>query len=227
MANGRTRSDWEALTGIAFVALCTIAAAIRGEPLKTDAAAADVVRYFTEKRSQVLESSAVWFLAVILLLWFFGVLRSRMRGTDAGDRLTATAFGGGIFGAAFLTASSCGLNAAALEIARTGAEPLAVRGFYDLAGAFFAMSGIGFAVFYWATALAGIRNRSLPSWLCWFAVAAGAIQLLYAIGLMASHGPLANGGSLGIVEPLFSMCWFAVVSVVLFRKPQPEPASNR
>src|SRR3979490_420859 len=126
MANGRTRSDWEALTGIAFVALCTLAAAIRGEPLKTDAAAADVVRYFTDKRSQVLESSAVWFLAVILLLWFFGVLRSRMRGTDAGDRLTATAFGGGIFGAAFLTASSCGLNAAALEIPPTGAEPLAV-----------------------------------------------------------------------------------------------------
>ena len=77
-------------------------------------------------------------------------------------------------------------------------------------------------MFYWATALAGLRDRSLPTWLCWFAVVAGAVQLLYAIGLVVSHGPLANGGSLGILEPLFSMCWFAVASVVLSRTPQPE-----
>jgi hypothetical protein len=222
VANSRTRSNWDALTGVAFVALAIIAFAIQGVPPKAGAAAADVVRYFTENRSQVLASSAVWFLAAILLLWFLGVLRSRMRDNDVGEQLAATAFGGGIFGVAFLTASSCGSIAAALEIARTGTEPPAVRGFYDLAGAFFAMSGIGFAVFYWATALAGLRNRSLPSWLCWFAVAAGAVQLLYAIGLMATHGPLANGGSLGVLEPLFSMCWLAVVSVVLFRKPRPE-----
>lgn len=129
MANGRTRSNWEALTGVAFVALCIVAAAIRGEQPKAGAAAAEVVRYFSENRSQVLEANALWFLAAILLLWFFGVLRSRMRGTDVGERLTATAFGGAIFGAAFLTAASCGFNAAALEIARSGAEPLVVRGF--------------------------------------------------------------------------------------------------
>jgi hypothetical protein len=222
MLNGGSRSNWEALTGMAFVGLAIIAIAIAGEPPKADATAADIVSYFTEKRSQVLESSAVWFVAAILLLWFLGVLRSHVRGTDGGDHLSATAFGGGIFGVAFLTASFCGFNAAALEIARTGTEPLAVRGFFDLAGAFFAMSGIGFAVFYWATALAGLRHRSLPSWLCWFAVAAGAVQLLYALGLVASHGPLANGGSLGVLEPLFSMCWFAAVSVALFRKPRPK-----
>lgn len=222
MANGRSTPNWEALTGVAFVALAVIALAVAGEPPKADAATADVVRNFTEKRSQVLESSAVWFLAAILLLWFLGVLRSWMRGADADERWTATAFGAGIFGTAFLTASFCGPDAAALEIARAGTEPLAVRGFYDLSGAFFAMSGIGFAVFYWATALAGLKTRSLPSWLCWFAVAAGAVQLLYAAGLMASHGPSANGGSLGILEPLFSMCWFAAVSVMLFRNKRSE-----
>jgi hypothetical protein len=157
---------------MAFVGLAIIAIAIAGEPPKADATAADILSYFTEKRSQVLESSAVWFVAAILLLSFLGVLRSHVRGTDGGDRLSATAFGGGIFGVAFLTASFCGFNAAALEIART--------------------------------------------------VAAGAVQLLYALGLMASHGPLANGGSLGVLEPLFSMCWFAAVSVALFRKPRPK-----
>lgn len=206
------------------MALAIVAIAIAGEPPRADAAAADIVDYFVDKRSQVLQSSAVWFLAAILLLWFLGVLRSRMRGSDIGERLTATAFGAGIFGAAFLTASFCSPNAAALEIARSGADPLVVRGFYDLAGAFFAMSGIGFAVFFWATALAGLRNRSLPSWLCWFAVAAGAVQLLYAVSLMADHGPLGNGGTLGLLEPLFSMCWFAAVSLVLLRNPRPETA---
>lgn len=224
MADGGSRSDWEALTGVAFVALAVLGLAIAGQPPKSGAAAADIVRFFTENRSQVLVSSAVWFLATILLLWFLGVIRSRMSDNKI-ERLTATAFGAGIFGAAFLTASFCGFNAAALEIARAGADPLIVRGFYDLAGVFFAMSGPGFAVFYWATAFAGRRSRSLPSWLCWFAVATGAVQLLYAVGLMASHGPLAFGGSLGILEPLFSMCWFAAVSVVLFRKRQGETAA--
>ena len=152
-----------------------------------------------------------------MLLWFFGVLQAHLHRPETEGQLSATAFGGGIFGAAFLTASFCGPNAAALTIAGAGAEPLVVKGFYDLAGAFFAMSGIGFSVFYWATALSGWRHRSLPRWLCLFAVVAGAVQLLYAIGLTTTHGPLANGGSLGVLEPLLSLCWFLAASVVLFR----------
>jgi hypothetical protein len=164
--------------------------------------------------------------AAILLLWFLGTLRSHTRYPDGIERLSATAYGAGIFGAAFLTAAFCASNAAALQISTFGTEPLAVKGFYDLCGAFFAMSGIGFAVFYWATALAGLRSKSLPKWLCWLAVVAGAIQLLYAVSLMSIHGPLANGGSLGVLEPLFSLCWFLAASVVLLRKKEPRQTPN-
>jgi hypothetical protein len=197
------------------------ALAVAGEPPKSDDAAADVVRYFADNRTTVLGSSALWFLAAILLLWFLGTLRSYVQNPDGVERLSATAYGAGIFGTAFLTAAFCASNAAALQISTFGTEPLAVKGFYDLGGAFFAMSGIGFAVFYWATALAGLRSKSLPKWLCWSAVVAGAIQLLYAVSLMSVHGPLANGGSLGVLEPLFSLCWFLTASVVLLRKKGP------
>jgi hypothetical protein len=44
-----------------------------------------------------------------------------------------------------------------------------------------------------AAALAGARTRLLPRWLCWFGAAAGAIQLLYTVNLIAAHGELANG----------------------------------
>jgi Domain of unknown function (DUF4386) len=219
MDNAKRGRNWAAVTGIGFVIITGLGVAVAGEPPKTADAAADIARYFTDKRSEVLASSSLWFIAAILLLWFLGVLHSHLRTADAGKRLSATALGGGIFGAVFLTASICGTNAAALEIASAGAEPLAVKGFYDLAGACFAMSGIGFAVFYWATASAGLRDRSLPRWLCWFAVAAGTVQLLYAYSLTATQGPLAYGGSIGVLEPLFSMLWFLAASLVLLRSP--------
>jgi hypothetical protein len=84
------------------------------------------------------------------------------------------------------------------------------------------MSGIGFAEFLWPAALVGARTRLLPRWLCWFGAAAGAIQLLYTVNLIAAHGQLANGGALGLLEPLFSLVWFRSASIVLLVSGQPH-----
>jgi hypothetical protein len=185
------RRNWSAVTGIGFVVLTVIAIALGGEPPKADDSAVDIARYLADKRDALLLSSAAWFIAAILLLWFLGALRAHLSIDEDSDGLAATSYGGGIFGAVFLTAS------------------------FDFAGAFFAMSGIGFAVFFWAAALAGARTRLLPRWLCWFGAAAGAIQLLYTVNLIAAHGQLANGGALGLLEPLFSLVWFLSASIVL------------
>ena len=209
------RRNWSAIVGIGFVVLTVIAIALGGEPPKADDSAVDIARYLADKRDALLLSSAAWFIAAILLLWFLGALRAHLSVDEDSDGLAATSYGGGIFGAVFLTASFCGINAGAFQIAGAGVDPLAVRGFYDFAGAFFAMSGIGFAVFFWAAALAGARTRLLPRWLCWFGAAAGAIQLLYTVNLIAAHGQLANGGALGLLEPLFSLVWFLSASIVL------------
>src|SRR5215218_8038446 len=66
MANDESKRNWEALTGVGFVALVVAAMAVPGEPPKTDSAASEVVRNFTDKRSEVLASSSLWFLAAIL-----------------------------------------------------------------------------------------------------------------------------------------------------------------
>jgi hypothetical protein len=216
------RRNWSAITGIGFVVLTVIAIALGGEPPKADDSAVDIARYLADKREALLLSSAAWFIAAIFLLWFLGALRAHLSVDEDSDGLGATSYGGGIFGAVFLTASFCGINAGAFQIAGAGANPLAVRGFYDFAGAFFAMSGIGFAVFFWAAALAGARTRLLPRWLCWFGAAAGAIQLLYTVNLIAAHGQLANGGALGLLEPLFSLVWFLSASIVLLVVQQPH-----
>jgi hypothetical protein len=190
------------------VVLAAVAIALGGEPPKAGAPPVDVARYLANNREALLLSSAAWFVAAIFLLWFFGTLRAHLSAGEDTGGLAATSYGGGIFGAVFLTASFCGINAGVSQIAGADADPLAVRGFYDFSGAFFAMSGIGFAVFSWAAALAGARGRLLPRWLCWFGAAAGALQLLYAVNLTAAHGELANGGALGLLEPLFALVWF-------------------
>jgi hypothetical protein len=216
------RRNWSAATGIGFAVFTVIAIALGGEPPKADDSAVAIARYLADKRDALLLSSAAWFVAAIFLLWFFGTLRAHLSVGEDSDGLAATSYGGGIFGAVFLTASFCGINAGAFQIAGASADPLAVRGFYDFAGAFFAMSGIGFAVIFWAAALAGARTRLLPRWLCWFGAVAGAIQLLYTVNLIAAHGEFANGGALGLLEPLFSLVWFLSASVVLLVIGQPH-----
>jgi hypothetical protein len=130
------RRSWSAITGIGFVVLTVIAIALGGEPPKADDSAVDIARYLADKRDALLLSSAAWFIAAIFLLWFLGALRAHLSVDEDSDGLAATSYGGGIFGAVFLTASFCGINAGAFQIAGAGVDPLAVRGFYDFAGAF-------------------------------------------------------------------------------------------
>ena len=108
-----------------------------------------------------------------------------IRVSDVGKRLDLNAFEAGL-GAAFLLPRLV-FNAAARSRRkrRAAGRQRVLRSRWCV----LCDVRIEFAVFYWATASAGLRDRSLPSWLCWFAVAAGAVQLLYAIGLTVSHGP--------------------------------------
>src|SRR4051794_96057 len=103
MANESRGRDWDALTGVGFVVLTVAALALPGVPPPADAPASEVIRYFSDKRTDLLASSVLWFLAAILLLWFYGVLRSHMHAAERDDRLSVTALGGGLFGAVFLT----------------------------------------------------------------------------------------------------------------------------
>ena len=111
------RRNWSAITGIGFVVLTVIAIALGGEPPKADDSAVDIARYLADKRDALLLSSAAWFIAAIFLLWFLGALRAHLSVDEDSDGLAATSYGGGIFGAVFLTASFFGINAGAFQIA--------------------------------------------------------------------------------------------------------------
>ena len=79
------------MTGVGFVALAIVAVAVPGEPPKADAAASEAVRYFADKRTEVLASSSAWFIAAIMLLWFFGVLQAHLHRPETEGQLSATA----------------------------------------------------------------------------------------------------------------------------------------
>jgi hypothetical protein len=49
-------------------------------------------------------------------------------------------------------------------------------------------------------------------------------QLLYTVNIIAAHGELANGGALGLLEPLFSLVWFLSASIVLLLVRHPQPS---
>jgi hypothetical protein len=205
------------------VVLTVIAIALGGEPPKADDSAVNIARYLADKRDALLLSSAAWFIAAILLLWFFGTLRAHLSVGEDSDGLSATSHARGrdlrrglphrvVLRDQRGSVSNCGRRRRSVgsqRVLRFCRRVLCHVG-HRVRGVFR------------AAALAGARTRLLPRWLCWFGAAAGAIQLLYTVNLIAAHGELANGGSLGLLEPLFSLIWFLSASIVLLVVEQPH-----
>jgi hypothetical protein len=219
MARGYRAEAW---AGIAFAPLAVVSLLLPGELPKADATAAEVAAFVADEHRALLASSVIWFVAAVFLFWFLaGFSRWAALDPDA-SRYADHIRIGGIVGILVITLPFCATNGAAFSVAQHGADPSIVRAMYDLNAALFAMSGVGFAVLFAGAAGAIFRSTSFPRWVGWLAVVAGAVQFLYAAQLIVTSGPLATGGALGYVEPVFSTGWFVAASVYLLRVPSPD-----
>lgn len=218
VADARGRR-WDAATGIGFVVFAIVSLGLPGAPPMPNDPDSDVIDFFTDKRSELLASAALWFVAGIFFLWFLGSLRSYLRAGEGGEgRLSAAAFGGGVVGVAMISVSVCALAGPALNVAQHRPDVNLLRAFLDFSDDLAAMSGAGFVVFFAAAACSSARSGALPAWNYWFATLAAVLQLLGLVALFAKSGAFAFGGAVSFAAPVASILWILATSIVLVRR---------
>ncbi len=194
------------LTGVVFVALLIAANSIVETTPDSNASAAKVISFYNAHSTKIAVAAYLTGVSLFVGLFFYAILRDRLREHGAAKGLANTAFGGAV-----LFAVGGGLAAGtelALAEAPSGLNPGAAQALNLLENnlAQFAL-GAGIAVLLFAAGLAILRTRMLPAWL-------GAVALVIAIAALT---PAAFGAFLA------TGLWTLVVSVMLFRR---QPASS-
>ncbi len=166
---------------------------------------------------------------VVLLLWFFGSLRSflaRAEGTPG--RLLSVAFGGGLVAIAIGSLGAVANIAPALQVAEQGEEAI-VRAFHTLANTAFAVFFLPIAVLIGATSIVALRTNSLTKWYGM----AGGLFALAEIALAACStsitGPLSVTGALSMVALVLFGSWLLTTSILLIQRvgrPTPTAAAT-
>ena len=207
-------SRWERLaplTGVAFVVLLLLGLLVAPESPDFMAPSQEIADYYGDEASTIINIDAILLTAGVLLLWFFGSLRTALRRGEVGDgRLSALALAGGTAATALYLASMAADLAAALRADEDGRiDPQVAQTLFDLMSLLLGGAvPIALAVALAATALAALRTRVLPAWLGW-------ASAVIAVGLAIA--PISF-----FVLLLFPV-WVLVVSVLLYRQAEERP----
>jgi hypothetical protein len=129
---------------------------------------------------------ALELLGFAAFVFFLGYLRERLRG--AGDWLAGAAVVAAAVTVAIKVGSVAPVYADRLDAHRISGE-LALA-LYDIANGAFVISGLTFAIFVVAAALAGLSaaGRAMPRWLCWSGLVVGLPGLVTPILGLISPG---------------------------------------
>ena len=199
------------LTGLAFVVLLVGAFLVGGETPAGDAPPAQLADFYADEERRLHFGGAILTVAIVFFVFFLGALRALLRSAgEAGERLSAIAFGGGLIAAVGLLSWSGFTLSIVFAL---DAAPEAIQAVHMLSSGFFTVVAGGLAALLIATGALSLRAQLLPRWLSW-------ITLL--IGVLAVT-PAGYGALLAFVA------WTAIVSVMLWRRPPAarlEPAGS-
>lgn len=154
---------------------------------------------------------------VVLLLWFFGSLRSfLMRAEGAPGRLSSVAFGGGLVSVA-VGSSGAAINIVLASQAADQGDQAVVSAFYTLANTMFAVFFLPIGAMIGATSILALRTKALPHG---YGVAGG-LAAIAEIALAGSStsisGPLSVTGSLSSVALGLFGIWLLTTSILLIQ----------
>lgn len=199
------------LTGVVFVALLVAGTLVinnydflpPGDELKS---------FYESNSVRARTGYYLILLSAVLLLWFVGSLRSRLRSAEGGTgRLSAVAFGGGVAATAgMLVGNAAGLAAAVRGGADGGISVEAATALYDFTAVLMGNTvPMGYAVLLGATAVVSFRTGVFAGWLNW-------VTAVVAIGLLIPEVNFVSAGA--------AVLWVAVVSVLLYTSSNRAPA---
>ena len=182
------------LTGLAAAVLGVLAFVLMmsaaDEP-ETDAPAAELAAWMSEKSWEIICAAWIWWLGVAAFLWFLGSVRSVLGPAEGGTRrVTSIAFSAGavfaVFAASLLGPVFAGATASEFDertITPETAEALWVSG-----NAFFGLSEMAAGVLCLAVGLVVVRTGALPRWYGWLGLVYGLWLLIIPIGWIAFIG---------------------------------------
>lgn len=190
------------LTGILFCALLIAALFTGTNSLKASSSPEKVFSYYASHRESTRASYVLTLLAVVVGVFFYGLLRDYLRRGEGLQGLTATAFGGVILFAASGAVSAgtlLALSDSPSHLSPAAAQALNLADMDVTSPLAFA----GIAVLFVGFGLAIIKSALLPKWLGWIALPLGVLALIPVIGFFAWIG---------------AAIWTLIVSVAMWRR---------
>ena len=201
------------LVGILFVAIIALA----GELPKAPASGTEVTAYFARHHASLLAVAYVEGLAGVVMIWFWGVARSRLAKWEGESaRLSNVVLAAGAGQALFYILNGAFVGALAYHATR-GVEPVAAEVLYRLGSAAFQVGAFPLGAAWLSAAIVGMRSRALPAWLSWITGVLGLIALILRAIPEETYGPERIGSVAFLIVPL----WFVVTGVVLWRRSSP------
>jgi hypothetical protein len=203
-------SRWERfapLSGLVFVVLAIAGFVLvqMNSPEDFPGKVDEIVSYYQDESGSIMLGSYLGMLSVFFLLWFVGTLHSRMRRAEGGEGRVASILlvGGGAAAAISLAFDAVNAAAAFRADEDDAIAPETATALFDLSGALFGIAyPMALGVLVAATAVLALRVGALPRWF-------GIVSVVVALGLVS--------GFVAWLFAMFSVIWFAALSLILFR----------
>ena len=206
---------WARGGGIGFAVFTIASFIVGGEPPKVSDSADEVVSYYTDDRAQVLVSSSLFAVGLVLLLWFAAAIANTLRERGEG-RVAATVLAAA---AAWVPIQLVltGINAALAHSIAADGDAAVVQALFNLSWVLDMVGALPIAVFAFATALGLRRIQMVQQWLSWGGIAVAVLLALRSTTWARDGFWSPTGEYLFIVIPL-ALLWILITSIVLVRR---------
>lgn len=157
---------WSPLSGIVFVVLFVVAAALLGETGETPQ---EVQEYYLENDTRIFAAFFILLASALSFLWFAGTLKDALSRPGVDGPLASVGYGAGVVTSAMLVVGAA-MFAAPAEIgddAESGIQlDPAAADIFDTSSYFLLTGGIAISsLLVLATSVIGLRTGAVPRWL--------------------------------------------------------------
>jgi hypothetical protein len=200
------------LSGIAFVALVVASQLSSGGLPDSSASPAKVIDFYQAHRTGEQSGAVLTAIAVVVGLYFFGSLRSYLGRDSGGVQFAAIGFAGAILfgvGGCINAGLQWSLADVPSRLTPGAAQALNVLSKDNLATGLY-IAGLATLMLFYGVAM--LRSRLMPRSLGWLTV---------VLGLIALAGPLV------FLVFIATGPWAIIVSVLLYRRYDGEPAPSQ